>query len=110
MGNRTSSPVPIEKQKLGRINHAAADAYAVQPHIHQIVLGAAQTASRSFLRKSVSYEAETERIKANKLKPAAKEQHRFKAAHWTHPNGHPRCMVCGQEQPIGGRCNMPASW
>lgn len=52
-----------------------------------------------------SYEEETELIRRNKEKPAASKPHLFKQAHWTHPNGHPRCMVCGQEERIGGVCN-----
>src|SRR5262249_6589062 len=40
--------------------------------------------------------------------PEAQRPHRFKPAEWTHPNGHPRCLVCGDEEPIGGLCNNPA--
>lgn len=53
----------------------------------------------------ITYAAETEKIKAAKLLPASSARHAFKAAVWTHPNGHPRCKVCGQEEKIGGVCN-----
>ena len=53
---------------------------------------------------------ETELINKNKLKPLAEKVHEFKAAKWTHPNGHPRCLICGWEEPVGGVCKMPMSW
>ena len=56
------------------------------------------------------YDKETAVINENKKKPQAKEVHGFKAAKYTHPNGHPRCLICGDEEPIGGVCNMPDSW
>jgi len=56
------------------------------------------------------YDKETSIINENKEKPQAKEVHEFKAAKYTHPNGHPRCLICGDEEPIGGVCNMPNSW
>ena len=46
-------------------------------------------------------------IAENKKKPAASARHRFKPAKWTHPNGHPRCIVCGQSERTGGWCNVP---
>lgn len=38
------------------------------------------------------------------------KSHAFRAAKWTHPNGHPRCSRCGAEEPVGGMCGMPAAW
>lgn len=63
--------------------------------------------SSSARRKSVhnsAFDAETERINENKKLPANMRPHKFKAAQWTHPNGHPRCVLCGDEEPIGGIC------
>ncbi len=54
---------------------------------------------------SITYEAESEIIKENKKKPAAKKKHKFKPAVWTHKNGHPRCLVCGDEETIDGPCD-----
>ncbi len=34
----------------------------------------------------------------------AQGPHRFRAAEWTHPNGHPRCRVCGDEETLDGQC------
>lgn len=48
-------------------------------------------------------DAETAKINENK-KTWAGKQHKFKAADWTHPNGHPRCIRCGDEEPVGGIC------
>ena len=45
----------------------------------------------------ISYEEETEIIRENKKKPEANKPHKWKAAQWTHPNGHPRCLICGME-------------
>ncbi|RXG63624.1 hypothetical protein ES695_16410, partial [Candidatus Atribacteria bacterium 1244-E10-H5-B2] len=56
------------------------------------------------------YDKETAVINENKKKPLAGEIHEFKAAKYTHPNGHPRCLICGDEEPVGGVCNMPDSW
>lgn len=52
----------------------------------------------------VDYELETELIKANKKSKQAQRSHKFKAAKWTHPNGHPRCLICGDEERTGGWC------
>ena len=56
------------------------------------------------------YDKETAIINENKKKPQAEEVHEFKSAKYTHPNGHPRCLICGDEEPVGGVCNMPSSW
>lgn len=53
-----------------------------------------------------AYEKETAVIRENKKKPEADKPHDFKPAKWTHPNGHPRCLTCGGEEIIGGRCNV----
>jgi len=58
----------------------------------------------SLKKSQISYEAETEKIRENKKKPEAHRSHDFKSAKWTFPNGHPRCIVCGQEEPISGVC------
>lgn len=55
-------------------------------------------------KDQASFDAESARIKASKTGPVARSPHSFKAAHWTHPNGHPRCATCGQEEPMGGEC------
>lgn len=55
--------------------------------------------------RSAEFERETERIKERAGTPEARARHRFRAAKWTHPNGHPRCLLCGQEERIGGICN-----
>jgi len=46
---------------------------------------------------------ETERIKENRKK--AEWPHKFKPAEYTHPNGHPRCLICGDEEEVGGICH-----
>lgn len=53
-------------------------------------------------------DAESEQIKRNA--ETAKFPHVFLAAKYTHPNGHPRCLECGDEQPIGDVCGMPKKW
>ena len=57
------------------------------------------------INKNEAADKESEVIKLNKEKPEAKKQHKFKAANWTHPNGHPRCIICGDEEGIGGICD-----
>ena len=46
---------------------------------------------------------ETGRIKENREK--AMWPHKFKPAKYTHPNGHPRCLICGDEEEVGGVCH-----
>ena len=42
------------------------------------------------------YDEESVLIRENAKK--VKYPHKFEAAKWTHPNGHPRCIHCGDEQ------------
>jgi len=58
------------------------------------------TPSRGGLKKKVTYEEESEIIRENKKKPEAQVQHKFKPAVWTFPNGHPRCLICGDEPRV----------
>jgi hypothetical protein len=59
-------------------------------------------------KSSFMLQAENETIRRNKNKPQAKERHRFKPAQWTHANGHPRCIICGDEPSDTGYCNDSA--
>jgi hypothetical protein len=59
---------------------------------------------KSELVKNEAADAETERINENKKSPEARSLHRFRAAEWTHPNGHPRCLLCGDEERTGDMC------
>jgi hypothetical protein len=52
-------------------------------------------------------EAETTKIKERRA-VYGRKRHAFKAAKWTHPNGHPRCALCMQEQRTGGYCDALA--
>ncbi len=55
--------------------------------------------------RDMTYEAESKLIVENKKHPRARRRHPFKNATWTHKNGHPRCIVCGDEERIGGMCD-----
>lgn len=74
-------------------------------------ISVAKTASAQWLvhvakkKANPAYEKETALIRENKKKPEAKKKHDFKPAKWTFPNGHPRCLLCGAEEIIGGVCN-----
>ena len=62
-------------------------------------------AARKALLKSndlskITFEEESKIIAKNKKLPAAQKQHKFIEAQWTHKNGHPRCMLCGDEPRI----------
>lgn len=83
---------------------------ALKAHIRRRAkaLGAEDTLTEAFTKAlsekdQASVDAETERIKVSREGPGSKP-HKFQPAQWTHPNGHPRCRVCGQEEPVGGRC------
>lgn len=54
--------------------------------------------------EQVEVDAETEQIRVNRETPEGQKPHPFKAAEWTHPNGHPRCLTCGDEEPTSGTC------
>jgi len=58
----------------------------------------------------VEYNTETEKIRENQKLPIASKPHEFKAAKFTHPNGHPRCLICGDDEPVGKVCNMTGTW
>lgn len=79
------------------------------PSWHRQGLLAAQrrlaAARRSLLAGELTYDQESEVIRENARTPAAQEPHRFVPAQWTHPNGHPRCLVCGDEETVDGVCD-----
>lgn len=52
----------------------------------------------TIVAKALTLEAENALIRENKKKPEASQRHKFKAAEWTHANGHPRCLICGDEE------------
>lgn len=52
----------------------------------------------------MTYEEESKQISENKKSGKASIRHEFKAAKWTFPNGHPRCLDCGQEESVSGFC------
>jgi hypothetical protein len=56
------------------------------------------------MRDKAEYNAESETIRENQKSSAAQRAHKFKAAKWTFPNGHPRCLLCGDEQRTGNIC------
>lgn len=49
-------------------------------------------------------ERETAEIRERRKTPEARRPHKFETAEWTHPNGHPRCVICGDEEPMGDTC------
>lgn len=48
------------------------------------------------------YEKESKKIRENSK--TVKFPHKFKAAKFTHKNGHPRCILCGDEETLDGIC------
>jgi hypothetical protein len=76
------------------------------PHEWDKAKADSAAAAKPPVQKALSgYEAESEKIKNNK-KVWGEKTHRFLAADWAHPNGHPRCVRCGDEEPEDGLC-MP---
>ena len=55
--------------------------------------------------RQASYDKETASIRERAKTPEAQQPHTFQAAEWTHPNGHPRCKVCGDKERTGGMCD-----
>jgi SPP1 gp7 family putative phage head morphogenesis protein len=66
---------------------------------------AAKITNSKIKSKSITYEKETEKINENKKKLEAHKRHKFKPAVWTHKNGHPRCLICGDEETVNGYCD-----
>jgi hypothetical protein len=109
-----------EKATAGQV---WAEGMAVIPHcpkhktdaVHKIVVGNKDEVVKEvsyprnvIVRKKKTkhnpeYERETELIRSHKDR--WNKPHKFKAAEWTHPNGHPRCIRCGSEEPINGKCH-----
>jgi hypothetical protein len=56
------------------------------------------------MRQKAEFEKESERIGENRRTVVAGKPHKFRAAKFTHPNGHPRCLLCGDEQREGNVC------
>jgi len=54
------------------------------------------------MKEHKEYEEESERIRRNAEQ--AKFPHPFMPAKWTHKNGHPRCLICGDEETLDGIC------
>lgn len=50
-----------------------------------------------------TYEEESEQIRQRKA-VQGRLPHKFRAAEWTHKNGHPRCCYCGDEETMDGQC------
>lgn len=63
---------------------------------------------RKRAKKPPGYIRETDVINENKKKHGG-TVHKFTPAKWTHPNGHPRCLMCGQEQSFSPECNRAAT-
>lgn len=57
------------------------------------------------LVKSMSFEDETALIRESAKTPEAQARHKFRPAKWTHKNGHPRCVLCGEEESDSGYCS-----
>jgi len=73
---------------------------ALEPHVPSKILWGTEKAAKTY-----GYDEESQKIAENK-KEWENITHRFKAAKWTSPNGHPRCVRCGDEEPEDGLC-MP---
>ncbi|MCH7761627.1 ParB/RepB/Spo0J family partition protein, partial [candidate division TA06 bacterium] len=58
-------------------------------------------------KRKERYEAESEKIKENQKTPEARKRHKFRSAEWTHPNGHPRCLLCGDEPRVPRKGEKP---
>lgn len=51
-----------------------------------------------------AFEAESKEIRERAKTPEAQRPHKFEAAEWLFPNGHPRCRICGDEETESGTC------
>ena len=62
------------------------------------------TEGLTVFKSTLSADQETDLIKVSAKTQEAQLPHSFSAAQWTHPNGHPRCRVCGCEERVDGTC------
>ena len=70
--------------------------------------GQARLEKRLTPAQQTELDAESAAIRESAKTARARGVHKFEPAKWTHPNGHPRCLICGEEEPIGGICHKPA--
>lgn len=70
----------------------------------EVRIDAPKKMAASEMVKNEAADKETSTIKENKKTAKAQNPHKFKPAKWTHPNGHPRCIICGDEERVGGMC------
>ena len=55
-------------------------------------------------KQQAEYETETQKIRDRSKTAEARKEHGFRVAVYTHPNGHPRCVICGDEERVGAKC------
>lgn len=60
---------------------------------------------RPITQDELRYYAESADIKKNQQTAQAQKPHSFTPAKWTHKNGHPRCLLCGDDEPASGVCD-----
>lgn len=64
--------------------------------VHKSAAPEIQLEKKLTAAQRTDYEKESVEIRENAKK--TKYPHKFEAAKWTHPNGHPRCIHCGDEE------------
>lgn len=94
--------VPVEPPQDGGMTEGLPQIGSSAVGNNQNYSGEPSNISRSAIKKKVktAAEKETELIRENRKTPAAQRPHKFRPAKWTHPNGHPRCLLCGDEERI----------
>ena len=93
--------IPVCSAYTDRGRKAVSDGRVVEASDH--------SSAESKARRRAVFLAESEAIASNKAKDSgARRRHKFVHAKWTHPNGHPRCLRCGNEEEIGGYCHGTA--
>jgi hypothetical protein len=91
-------PIESEIKELSPLFDKLFEAFVKSDHLNKAIK------LINNLQKNEAADKETAVIKENKKGKEAQTKHKFKAAKWTHPNGHPRCFICGDEERIDGYC------
>lgn len=95
---------------IGTVHKIDGDSVHIKLHEYgkfgeRVVKGHKSLVSSLHEDKQSEYDEETELINQNKKKPENQKEHMFKSAKFTHPNGHPRCIHCGDEESMSGKCS-----
>ena len=105
-GHRRTAP--FMKAMLGEVMADTSTPKSIEPDIQDQTIGQDtmdENSGRDMAKAHPDgYTQESRTINERMKTQEAQIPHQFERAKWTSPNGHPRCLICGDEEPEGGEC------